>query len=107
VTTYLCETGLCAFAVMKTNYQSGLIMEKELWVAISSATLWFGKLRVEACSSIMQNQACATCSPWALAGYSFIGNIKLSCMFSVLHLTTNTAVHLKLWQLWSWKNHLH
>jgi hypothetical protein len=30
VTTYLCETGLCAFAVMKTNYQSGLIMEKEL-----------------------------------------------------------------------------
>lgn len=44
VTSYLCETGFSAVAVLKTKYRSRLIIEKELRTAISSITPRFEKI---------------------------------------------------------------
>jgi hypothetical protein len=47
VTTYLCETGSSAVAVMKTHYRSPFIRENKLRVVISLMTPRFGKLCAE------------------------------------------------------------
>ena len=47
VTSYLCETGFSAVAVLKTKHRSRLIIEKELRTALSSMTPRFEKLCAE------------------------------------------------------------
>jgi hypothetical protein len=47
VTTYLCETGFRTIDVMKAEYRSRLVIEKELRAAISLMTPRFGKLCAE------------------------------------------------------------
>ena len=44
VTSYLCETGFSAVAVLKTKYRSRLVIENELRAAISPLLPRFGKL---------------------------------------------------------------
>jgi hypothetical protein len=43
IATYLSETGFSALAVMKTEYRSQFLMERELRLSISSATPLFDK----------------------------------------------------------------
>lgn len=43
VTSYLCETGFSAVAVLKTKYRPRLVIEKELRTAISSMNPRFEK----------------------------------------------------------------
>jgi len=43
-TSYLCETGFSALAVMKSKYRSRLVIQKELRVALSSMTPRYDKL---------------------------------------------------------------
>ncbi|XP_072395038.1 zinc finger BED domain-containing protein 5-like [Diabrotica undecimpunctata] len=43
-TSYLCETGFCAVAVIKNKYRSNVNLENEMRVAISKLEPWFQKL---------------------------------------------------------------